>query len=184
MSRLQLENTGLIIIDIQGKLARLVHDSEHFIKRSEKLVMGAKVLELPIVLVEQNSEKLGSTITELSRHLSTVNPINKFTFDACLTPSFVSALQNEAYQHIDNWLVCGIEAHICVFQTTMGIKQLGYHVEVVSDCISSRNGEHVKLALSRLASNGIEITNLEMCLYELLKDCRHESFKEVLTLIR
>ena len=66
----------------------------------------------------------------------------------------------------------------------MGIKQLGYHVEVVSDCISSRNGEHVKLALSRLASNGIEITNLEMCLYELLKDCRHESFKEVLTLIR
>lgn len=184
MSRLHQENTGLIIVDIQGKLARLVNDSEHFIKRSEKLVMGAKALELPIVLLEQNPEKLGSTITDLSRHLSTVNPIKKFTFDACLTPSFVSALKCDAYQHIDNWLVCGIEAHICVFQTTMGLKQLGYRVQVVSDCISSRNGEHVKLALSRLANDGVEITNFEMCLYELLKDCRHESFKEVLNLIR
>lgn len=184
MSRLQLENTGLIIVDIQGKLARLVHDSDNFIKRVEKLVLGAKVLELPIILVEQNPEKLGSTITELSRHLSTINPINKFTFDACLTPSFVSALKDGTYQHIDNWLVCGIEAHICVFQTTWGLKQLGYHVQVVSDCISSRNADHIQLAISRLAKDGVEITNLEMCLYELLKDCRHESFKEVLNLIR
>ena len=184
MSTLQLENTGLIIVDIQGKLARLVHDSEHFIKRSEKLVIGAKALNLPIILVEQNAAKLGSTVPELSKHLRTVSPINKFTFDACLTPSFVSTLQDEAYQHINNWLVCGIEAHICVFQTTIGLKQLGYHVQVVSDCISSRNANHVELALSRLTNDGIEITNLEMCLYELLKDCRHESFKEVLNLIR
>ena len=46
-------NTGLVIVDIQGKLATLVHESETMIVQTVKLVQAAKILDLPIVFLEQ-----------------------------------------------------------------------------------------------------------------------------------
>ncbi|WP_338027426.1 isochorismatase family protein [Colwellia maritima] len=78
---LKQENTGLIVIDIQGKLARLVQDSETVISNCEKLISGAKVLGLPIIFLEQNPDKLGATVPELSTLLAPQTPITKFTFN-------------------------------------------------------------------------------------------------------
>ena len=43
------DNTGLLIVDIQGKLARLVDNSEALIANCGKLIEGAQALSLPIV---------------------------------------------------------------------------------------------------------------------------------------
>ena len=136
---------------------------------------------LPIVSLEQNPEKLGATVDELNDLLSDAKPIPKFTFNACNEPKFVEAVQAK---DVDTWLVCGIEAHICVYQTTMGLLELGYKVQVVGDCISSRTAFNKDLAIRRLMDAGIEITGLEMSLYELVKDCRAREFKLILSLIR
>ncbi|MDH5939800.1 hydrolase [Vibrio splendidus] len=174
-------NTGLVVVDVQGKLARLVDESDTLIANCGKLIKGAQVLGLPIVSLEQNPEKLGATVDELNDLLGGAKPIPKFTFNACNEPQFVEAVQAK---DVDTWLVCGIEAHICVYQTAMGLLELGYKVQVVGDCISSRTALNKDLAIRRLMDAGIQITGLEMSLYELVKDCRAREFKLILSLIR
>lgn len=175
------QTTGLIVVDIQGKLARIVHESDAFISNCTKLIKGAQVLGLPIIQLEQNPEKLGSTVDELNSLLSTAPCISKFSFSACEEPAFVDLVKS---YDVDTWLVCGIEAHICVYQTTRGLDKLGYKVEVVNDCVSSRLISNKQLGLNKLTRHGIELTGLEMCLYELVKDCRAPEFRKVLDLIR
>ena len=178
---LDKENTGLIVIDIQGKLARLVHESDAVIANCEKLIKGAQALSLPILWLEQNPRKLGPTVEILAEILDNQQPIAKFTFDACLEPKFIEAVQAA---NIESWLICGIEAHICVYQTALSLKVSGFNVQLVGDCISSRSLDNKTLAISKLLNHGIDTTSLEMCLYELVKDCRAVEFKEILGLIK
>ena len=178
---LNRSNTGLVVVDVQGKLARLVDESDTLISNCGKLIKGAQVLGLPIISLEQNPEKLGATVDELNDLLSDAKPIPKFTFNACNEPKFVEAVQTK---DVDTWLVCGIEAHICVYQTALGLLELGHKVQVVSDCISSRTALNKDLAIRRLTDAGVQITGLEMSLYEQVKDCRAPEFKPILSLIR
>lgn len=178
---LEQEKTGLIVIDVQGKLARIVHNSEKLAVNLEKLIRGCQILSIPIIWAEQNPKGLGSTIPELEKLLIHQKPIEKYSFNA---------LDNEIFKHAvfdsgrKQWLVCGIEAHICVYQTAMGLLSNGFEVEIVTDCISSRSEESILIALQKLQQKGAALTNIEMCLYELVKDSRRETFKEILTLIK
>ncbi|GAA5136023.1 isochorismatase family protein [Thalassotalea piscium] len=178
---LDKENTGLIVVDIQGTLARLVHDSDTLILHCKKLIKGAQTLNLPIIWLEQNPDKLGSTIQELDLLHDNHTPITKFTFNACLSPEFVEAIRAA---NKESWLICGIEAHVCVYQTALNLKELGLNVQLVSDCVSSRTVTNKNLAISKLANQGVNITGLEMCLFELVKDCRALEFKDILELIK
>jgi len=178
---LNKENTGLIVIDIQGKLARLVDDSDALIANCEKLIKGAQALELPILCLEQNPDKLGCTVDEISQLLPKSEAISKFTFNACNEAKFINAI---AAKNVNTWLVCGIEAHICVYQTVIGLSDLGYKVQLVSDCVSSRTLTNKQLGINQLIKKGIDITGVEMCLYELVKDCRTPEFKKILDLVR
>lgn len=177
---LNKENTGLIVVDIQGRLARLVADNEKFVENCQALIRGVQLLGLPVVSVEQNPAKLGGTIEEI-RGLLPEQPIEKFTFDACEAPEFIEAISNSG---ITSWLVCGIEAHICVYQTANHLQSLGYDIHLVSDCVSSRSLANKDLALSKLSRLGITMTGVEMCLYELVKDCRATEFKGILNLVK
>lgn len=175
------DNTGLLIVDIQGKLARLVDNSEALIANCGKLIEGAQALSLPIVWLEQNPDKLGRTVPELAELLTDHRALTKFTFDGCLEPVVLDAMRGAK---VDNWLVCGIETHICVYQTSSHLQQLGYQVQLVQDCVSSRLAENRQLGIQRMANQGVHITSLEMCLYELVKDCRLPEFKHILKLIK
>ncbi|ETX11372.1 isochorismatase hydrolase [Marinomonas ushuaiensis DSM 15871] len=178
---LRKEKTGLVIVDIQGKLAEIVHDSERVIANITKLIQSAKLLGLPILWLEQNPNKLGETVPALKAVLDSVQPISKFTFSACGEPEFDAAVKETK---VNTWLVAGIEAHICVYQTALDLMNSGYMVELVSDCISSRSLENKELALAKLTRKGAEITSLEMSLFELVGDCRTAEFRAALSLIK
>ncbi|WP_274002570.1 isochorismatase family protein [Vibrio parahaemolyticus] len=175
-------NTGLIVVDVQGKLATLMHESDALIENITKLVKGAKALDLPILWLEQNPERLGPTAEPIREVLeSTHLPITKYTFDGCKEVTFNVAVENAK---VDTWLVCGIESHICVYQTAVSLRRSGYRVELVTDCVSSRTAANKALALAKLTANGVVLTGLEMCLYEMVEDCRAPEFKEILALIK
>ncbi|KQB01419.1 hydrolase [Vibrio metoecus] len=178
---LNKENTGLILIDIQGKLAHTVVESKALIEQCQKLVQGVQALGMPVLWLEQNPDKLGDTVEEIRQYLPDFKRIIKYTFDAGQEPLFIHAIQATGRT---SWLVAGIEAHICVYQTISHLKQLGYDPHLVIDCTSSRLQVNKSLAIDKLSQQGVPMTGVEMCLYELVQDCRASEFKTILNLIK
>lgn len=178
---LKKENTGLVVVDIQGKLAEIVDESDLLLANTLSLIEGVTAMSLPILWLEQNPDKLGRTTASLRHALAAHTPISKYTFDGCGCPEFVQAAKQAA---VNQWLVCGLEAHVCVYQTSLGLINLGYQVELVADCVSSRTTANRDLAIAKLAAKGVGITSVEMCLYELVGDCRAPAFKSILKLIK
>ena len=178
---LDKSTTGLVLVDVQGKLARIVHNSEEVISKMVKLIQGCQALGVPIVWLEQYPAGLGATVPELSDIIENNSPIEKFTFNGLDTEAVLEAIKSHDKE---NWLLCGIESHICVYQTARGIKNLGLNAEVVTDAVSSRASESIDLALRKYEQHNIGLTSVEMCLYELVKDAKSPDFKKILPLIK
>jgi nicotinamidase-related amidase len=178
---LEREKTGLVLVDVQGKLARIVEDSQALIDNIGKLVRACHALEIPVIWLEQIPEKLGATVPELATILFGNSPIAKSCFGGCGSANFLKAIQSSGRTQ---WLVCGIEAHVCVYQTVSGLIQLGYGVEVVADCVSSRTAANKALALAKMEKRGAGLTCLEMCLYEMMADAAMPKFRTVLDIIK
>lgn len=174
-------NSGLVVVDIQGSLARMVFESERRIANMSKLIKGCQILEMPIVWLEQYPKGLGKTIPEIAILFEDLKPMEKNCFNALSNETIKKAIANHRK---NNWLVCGIESHICVYQTAQGLLENNYTAEVVIDCISSRKQQSIDVAIKKLQQLGVGITDLEMCLYELVGTSQNEAFKKILPLIK
>jgi nicotinamidase-related amidase len=178
---LNLDNTALVMIDIQGKLWNVMHEKEALLENAQKLVKGMQVLGVPIILTEQNPKGLGPTVPELTQLMPEVKPLSKFEFSCCQNESFKQALGGLKRRQI---LICGIETHICVYQTTLELLGLGYEVQVVADVVSSRVMRNRDTALTRVQTEGAKLTVAEMAIYELMQTAESPKFKEMLKVIK
>lgn len=178
---LNKEKTVFVLVDVQGKLARVMHKSEELIRNLENLIQGLNILGIPIIWVEQYPKGLGSTVEELSRHLTNQQAIAKMSFSACKNEEFMEVLKEINRNQV---LVGGIETHVCVYQTSTELKELGYEVQVVVDAVSSRTLENKEIGLEKLKINGVTLTSVEMALFELMEVAGGEKFKQVSKLIR
>ncbi|TWI58962.1 hydrolase [Halalkalibacter nanhaiisediminis] len=175
------DQTVFVLVDVQGKLARIVHESEKLVKNLTDLIQGLQILNIPIIWVEQYPEGLGPTLEEVSQHLEGMKPIPKLTFDACKNESFIQALKKSGRTQI---LVAGIEGHICVHQTSMGLHDMGYEVQVVADAISSRTLENKEIGLAKMKAAGMTITSVETALFEIMHSAEGEQFKQLIKLLK
>ena len=179
--RLTEEQALLVVIDIQGNLARAMDDKEALFANAARMIAGAQVFGLPVVVTEQTPEKLGTTIPELAPLLRGIAPIRKEGFSCCAVPAFLDALADAGRRQI---LLSGIEGHICVYQTAMDLIEAGYEVHVVADAVPSRTARNRRLALERLAREGATITSTETVLFELLKTAADPRFKAIFRLVK
>ncbi len=178
---LRKEETVLVLIDIQGKLARIVDESEFVIQNISNVVQGAKVLGLPILWLEQYPKGLGSTVEEIAQHLSDQEPIEKITFSAYDTPEFVEQLEATGRKKV---LLAGIETHICVYQTAAQLLENGYEVEVLADCVSSRTALNSDIGLEKMIQLGAKVTSVEMALLEMQQIAKGDEFKSISKIIK
>lgn len=178
---LDINNTALVVVDVQGKLAQLMANRETLFANLQRMVKGARALQLPVVWVEQIPEKLGKTIPEVASLLADQSPIAKQSFSCTGSEAFNEALKKTGCQQV---LVVGIEAHICVYQTAVGLVDDGYSVEVVVDAIGSREASNRELAIERMRAQGVALTSTEMALFELLRTAGHPSFREIQSAIK
>ena len=178
---LTTNDTALVIVDVQGKLAQIMDNKETLFKSLETVVKGAKILDIPIIWVEQIPHKLGPTIPQISDHLQGHAPIAKNSFSCYRDPQFVDAL---AASGCKNVVVVGIEAHICVYQTVRQLLEADYHVEVVADAVSSRNPANKQIALQKMQQFGASLTTAEMLIFELQEVVEGERFKEILAVVK
>lgn len=178
---LDKEQTLFVLVDVQGKLAEIVHESEKLLKNLITLIDGLQILDIPIIWLEQYPEGLGPTTEKVAQHLPGIKPIRKMTFSACENKSFMNAIKASGRQQI---LVAGIETHVCVYQTSMELKELGYEVQVVADAVSSRTLANKEIGLEKMKLMGISGTSVEMVLFELMETAEGEQFKRLIKIIK
>lgn len=178
---LRAEDTALIIIDVQGKLAQLMHNKEALFQNLQRITKGAQVLGVPILWAEQNPDGLGPTIPELAELLSDQAPIAKYSFSCCGDAGFMEALSKTGRKQ---FLLAGIETHVCVYQTAMHLLEAGHEVQVVADAVSSRSPDNRQIGLDRIRAAGGAITCVEMALFELLKEGKGDTFKAILKVVK
>ena len=178
---LSLDNVVAVVVDVQEKLIPHIWEKGKIIKNIQILIKGMKILNVPILLIEQYPEGLGKTIPRIKDLLSDVSPISKMTFDCSGNKNFMERINDLKRKQV---LLCGIETHVCIYQTAIALKSEGYEVDVVADTVSSRRQENKEIALQRMRNSGVGITSVETALFELLKTAEGKEFKEILKLVR
>jgi hypothetical protein len=178
---LTLDSCLLTVIDVQGALARAVHEPERCSAALQTLIHGLRGMEIPVLWLEQNPRHLGPTTPEIAACLTGLEPIPKMTFSCCGCEAFMDALAASGRTHV---LLAGIETHICVYQTARDLCTAGYTAEIVADAVSSRSVENIRLGLDKSRACGAMITSVETVLFELLRTAESPHFKSVLRLIK
>jgi len=175
------ENSLLVIVDIQEKLARTMRDRDRVVRNTAKLIRAARELSVPLMVTEQYPDGLGRTLPELESLLINAEPIDKMTFSCCREDRFTNALSIENRSHI---IVCGMEAHICVMQTALDLRHRDYSVGVVQDAVCSFNQRDFEIAVDRMRDEGVRMLSTEMIIYELMHKAGTEEFKALLPVMK
>lgn len=174
--------TALVLIDMQESFRTVLPDFAAVAGRIAIAAQGAQLLNIPLVVTEQYPRGLGRTAVEIVRVLPEgFEAIEKTAFSSCGAGEFVARLEATGARQI---LVCGIEAHVCVNQTTHDLLARGYQVHLLWDGIASRTAENRNTGLAKMQQSGAIPSSVEMALFELMRDARHEQFKAVQRLIK
>lgn len=178
---LEIDQCCLVVVDIQGKLAQLMADKETLFRNARILIEAARILEIPILWCQQAPQSLGPTVPEIAELLTGVEPIDKASFSCVGHEPFNVKLETLARKQV---VLCGIETHVCIYQTAMDLLAQDYDVTVVADAVSSRTPQNRQIALARLATEGAAVACTEMVLFELLKTAQHPQFKPIARLVK
>ena len=179
---LQASQTVLLIVDMQEKIFATVDRGPDILHTMCKLIKGFQILNLPILISEQYPEGLGQTLEPLQTILGDLyHPWVKSTFSCLDNSDFFNCVISLPYTQ---WIVVGIEAHICVLQTVKGLLKAGKQVAVLNDAITSRSIYDFSTAIAEMRDAGARVSCAETVLFELIKDSKHPQFKPISDLIK
>jgi nicotinamidase-related amidase len=173
---LDKNNTALVIIDIQERLAAVMKMKDAVVSNCLHLIELAKMLNIPIVLTEQYPKGIGQTEESIRKALPEYRPIEKLTFSCCDEPSFPDAIRKLNKKTL---IVTGMETHICILQTSIGLLREGFNVHLVKDAVCSRTKENWNVACEFMRDAGAVITCTETVLFQLLQIAGTEEFKAI-----
>lgn len=179
--RILKEHTIGLVIDIQERLVPVMEEHEQFIENCRKLIQGLQILKLPLLATQQYTKGLGETIPEIKSIVKNFQYIEKKDFSCLDEPVFA---ENLALSGAENVIICGIEAHVCVLQTAIDLREAGYNPVVIMDCVSSRSFDNVDLAAERFRHEKIIMTSCESILFELTRSSTAPEFKEISKLVK
>jgi nicotinamidase-related amidase len=172
-------DTGLLVIDVQEKLLKLIPGNDRLIANIAFLLDVAKLLNMTVQATEQYPKGLGSTVSELLPRLP--ERPDKLAFSSCAVASVVEAFQRAARPKV---VVTGIETHVCVLNTTLDLLMLGFRVYIPADAVNSRFAIDHEFALRRLEQAGAILTTTETCVFEWIGGSHHPKFKEISRLVQ
>jgi nicotinamidase-related amidase len=180
--RILADKSALVVIDVQQRLFPHIHEHDLLEKNLNILSKGMTALEIPTIVTEQYVKGLGSTIPSLQESLGdNYKPIEKMEFSCADCSPFLSELRMTGKENV---ILCGIESHVCVLQTGLDLKEKGFNVIVVEDCVSSRNQSDKTTAIRRYQHEGFIVTSYESLLFELLRVSGTDVFKQISKLVK
>ncbi|MCK4305084.1 MAG: isochorismatase family protein [Candidatus Eisenbacteria sp.] len=179
---LNRDEAVLVVVDVQEKLLPAIHDQEQMLRRTRLLIRGAGLLQLPILVTEQYPQGIGPTDAGIVKALGeSYQPIQKASMSAMSEPAFLEALVASGRRQV---ILCGIEAHVCVYLTAQDMRADSRAVYVATDCISSRQERDYAIAVQRMEAIGCCLTTHEMAVFELLRQSGTSEFKQWIQMIR
>jgi nicotinamidase-related amidase len=179
---LDLQHAALVIIDMQEAFRSKISDFAETSARIALVAHAMQLLKVPVVVTEQYPRGLGHTADEIRAVLpASLEAIEKTAFSSCGAQGFIAELERTRARQV---IVCGIEAHICVNQTTHDLLARGLGVHLLTDCITARSRSNKQVALAKMQASGAILSSTEMALFELVRDARHEQFKAIQNLIK
>jgi nicotinamidase-related amidase len=173
---LDRNRAALVVVDVQEAFRPAVVEFGRMTGEVAKLIQGAKALRLPVVATEQYPKGLGRTVAEVAEHLDGP-PIEKVCFSAVAADGFDLDGRDQA-------LLCGIESHVCVWQTAHDLLANGTEVHVARDAVSSRTVENKELGLHKMEAAGAVLTSVETALFELVGAAGTDEFKAIQGLVK
>ncbi|MCC7500100.1 MAG: isochorismatase family protein [Bryobacterales bacterium] len=174
----------LVVVDTQDRLAAVMDAASiaGVIANIRLLLQGAKLLGIPVLLVEQYPQGLGFTVPPLLEMLpASVRRVEKTCFSCAGADGFLQALDDAGRSQV---ILAGMEAHVCVLQSAMELLTLRPEVFVVEDACCSRDGNNHRNAMTRMSHAGIIVASAESILFEWLRDSHQEHFRAISALLR
>lgn len=183
IKRLEEKSCALLVVDLQEKFVPVVSNWEDTVKATVRLIRFFRLIQAPVVATEQYPKGLGHTVSPILEALKG-NPtpvLEKTAFSVC-----ASELCRKVIEMVKRpqWVVCGIEAHVCIQQTVFDLLDLGHDVFLPADAVSSRHPYDEKTALERMARDGAVVTTSESLVFDALRDAKHPHFKEAVALVK
>lgn len=176
------ENVCLQIIDVQKSLMAKIHEADKVAATVELMIRCAEILNIPALANTQYKKGLGPYVDSVESLVGDIPQLDKVEFNAVAnkeTEEFLEGLPKE----VSTVALVGVETHICIYQTAVGLLAKGLDVWIITDGVSSRNVEAHQDGLARLTSLGVSLGPAEMLIYELLGKAGSPEFKKVLPFI-
>ena len=179
--RLEAGKSVLVVVDIQERFRQLIHGLDQVLAATERLIRFCQLMDIPIVVTEHYPHKLGVTIAELRRCFTPFNPIEKIHFSCCGCEDFNSRLNELGRSQI---ILCGIETHVCIYQTAADLRREGKQVAVAVDAVSSCSAANREIGLQNLTRLGVQNMGVQMLMFELLHKAGTRQFKAATGLLK
>ena len=177
---LDRHSSTLLVIDVQEKLIPLVNGHQRLVWNIERLIKGANILQVPVQATEQYPKGLGATISPLREMLTNAVP-DKSLFSCRECDSLLEQASNSGR---NQFVLVGIETHVCVQQTALDFLSSGFDVFVVANAVGSRYSNDYRIALDRMAASGVTITTAESVLFEWCETSGTAEFKQISQLVK
>ncbi|MBI4025708.1 MAG: hydrolase [Verrucomicrobia bacterium] len=181
--RLDENACGLLVIDLQERFAPVITNWTATIQMAARLIRFFRLLRAPILATEQYPKGLGRTVPEIQAELAAdaPPPIAKTIFSSCASAECRKAVETLGRRQ---WVLCGIETHVCVQQTAFDLLDLGCDVFLAADAVSSRHPTDRETALRRMERAGVAVSTSESLIFEALRDAAHPLFKQASALVK
>ncbi len=173
---MDVKRSCLLVIDVQERLLPAIHQGAEVVENTGWLMDVAAQLGVPTVVSEQYPRGLGHTVEDLANRASPEMMVEKIHFSCAASPACLEAFEATGREQ---FVLAGIEAHVCVLQTALGLVALGKEVYVVADAVSSRRQADASLGLSRMGRVGAHVVSREMVAFEWLQQAGTDTFRHI-----
>lgn len=178
---IKAQESCLLIVDVQRKLLPATADPAAVIKGCAILMRAARRLGIPLLVSEQYPKGIGPTVPELRDLAPEGAVMEKLHFSCGDDPAINNRLRGLGRPQV---VIAGIEAHVCVLQTALRFRELGFEVFVAGDACASRDPANARAAIQRLRQSDVQVASTEMVVFEWLNCAGTPEFKELMTLIK
>ncbi len=179
---LERDQAVLVVVDVQERLVPAMDQDRYaeVLRNITFVLKSARLLGVPVVGTEQYPRGIGHMVPDLADACRD-KVIEKLTFGCCGEPSFIEHMNSLGRRQA---IVVGMEAHVCVYQTVLGLLREGFDVHLVRDGIMSRGEIDYLNALESARSAGAVVTTSETAVFQLVKVSSDPQFKEISALVK